>query len=109
MAAKKGKADNETGREAPKLIWDDSRMQSGYANVCNVASTQEEVTLLFGTNTVWHSGQQEITVQLSNRMILNPHAAKRLAVLLNKVIGEYEKRFGELEPTSSTGIPAPTA
>lgn len=70
-------------------------MVSTYANVCNVASTKEEVTLLFGTSQVWRS-QQEVTVQLSNRMILNPHAAKRLSVLLTNVIAQYEQRFGEL-------------
>ena len=96
MAARKG-ADETKTDQSPKLHWDDSRMQSTYANVCNVASTQEEVTLLFGTNTVWHGGQQDVTVQLSNRVILNPHAAKRLASLLNRVVTEYEKRFGELK------------
>ena len=31
-----------------KIKWDDSNMRSGYANVCNVTSTREEVVLLFG-------------------------------------------------------------
>lgn len=79
------------------LRWDDSKMTSTYANVCNVSSTREEVTLLFGTNQSWHTGQSELTVQLSDRIILNPFAAKRLSMLLNNIIGEYEKRFGELK------------
>jgi len=81
----------------PKVKWDDSQMRTSYANVCNVASTREEVTLLFGTNQNWSAGQKEVTVQLSDRIILNPFAAKRLAVLIGNVVAEYEKRFGALE------------
>ena len=76
--------------------WDDTNMASTYANVCNVSSTREEVTLLFGTNQTWHTGQQELAILLTNRIILNPFAAKRLSVLLNNIMGEYENRFGKL-------------
>jgi hypothetical protein len=79
------------------LRWDDSRMTSTYANVCNVSSTREEVTMLFGTNQSWHTGQKELTIQLTNRVILNPFAAKRLSLLLNNIMKEYEARFGELK------------
>jgi hypothetical protein len=91
--------DAKSGGERPvqTLRWDDSKMTSTYANVCNVSSTREEVTLLFGTNQSWHTGQPELTVQLSDRIILNPFAAKRLALLLNNIIREYESRFGVLQ------------
>jgi len=93
---KKAGAD-ETVRQGPTVRWDDSRMTSSYANVCNVTSTREEVTLLFGTNQSWHGGQQQLTVLLSNRIILNPYAAKRLSVLMNNIVREYESRFGEIK------------
>lgn len=80
-----------------KINWDGSKMRSTYANVCNVSSTREEVTLLFGTNQNWHAGQKDLTVELSDRMTLNPYAAKRLAVLLTNTMNEYEKLFGALE------------
>ena len=83
-------------RTVQTLRWDDSKMTSTYANVCNVSSTREEVTLLFGTNQSWHTGQPELTVQLSDRIILNPFAAKRLSLLLNNIMKEYESRFGLL-------------
>ena len=86
-----------SGTRGPVIRWDDSRMQSSYANVCNVSSTREEVTLLFGTNQNWHTGQSELVVQLTDRIMMNPYAAKRLSLLLNNVIDEYEKRFGELK------------
>jgi hypothetical protein len=84
-------------RPVQTLRWDDSKMTSTYANVCNVSSTREEVTLLFGTNQTWHTGQPELTVQLTDRIILNPFAAKRLSMLLNNIIREYESRFGMLQ------------
>jgi len=87
--------DQRTGA-LPKVKWDDSGMKTSYANVCNVASTREEVTLLFGTNQTWHSGQQEVSVRLSDRIILSPFAAKRLSMLIVNVVNEYEKRFGTL-------------
>lgn len=88
-----------TGEERVErtVRWDDSNMSSTYANVCNVSSTQEEVTLLFGTNQTWHTGQQELAILLSNRIILSPFAAKRLSLLLNNIMGQYEARFGALK------------
>lgn len=78
------------------IRWDGSKMRTTYANVCNVTSSREELTMLFGTNQNWHAGQKELTVELSDRIILSPYAAKRLALLLNRTMQEYEQRFGPL-------------
>jgi hypothetical protein len=85
-----------TGAAAPRVNWDASSMSTSYANVVNVSSTREEVTLLYGTNVTLYTGQNEVTVKLSDRIILSPFAAKRLMILLDNVMGEYEKRFGSL-------------
>jgi hypothetical protein len=84
--------------QQPTVKWDDANLRSTYANVANVSSTREEVILLFGINQAWARGQSQVTVQLTDRVILSPFAAKRLATLLNGVVGEYEKRFGSLDP-----------
>jgi len=81
----------------PKIIWDDSTMSSSYCNVSNVAGGREEIILLFGMNQAWHSGQKEVTVKLSDRMVMSPFAAKRLSLLLNNALASYEKRFGKLD------------
>src|SRR5690242_15825415 len=86
----------EVAATAPQIKWDDANMKSSYANVCNVASTREEVVLLFGINQAWHAGQREVTVQLTDRIILTPFAAKRLAILLGNLLREHESRFGPL-------------
>ena len=44
-----------------------------------------------------------MTVQLTNRVILGPFAAKRLILLLAGVVAEYEKRFGALDLEARTG------
>ena len=80
----------------PKIRWDDSNLRSSYANVVNVTSTREEVVLLFGLNNAWQAGQSEVTIQLSDRLILSPFAAKRLSLLLDGVLKQYEARFGTL-------------
>jgi Protein of unknown function (DUF3467) len=81
----------------PTVNWDDSSMKTSYANVVNAASTREEVTLFFGTNLTWNPGQaKEFHVRLSDRVVLNPFAAKRLWILLGAILKEYETRFGAL-------------
>ncbi len=34
--------------------------------------------------------------QLTDRIILSPHAAKRLSLLLGNIVKQYEDRFGQL-------------
>ena len=94
---------NRATQAGPTIRWDDSNLKSSYANVCNVSTTREEVVLVFGINQAWERGQNEIHVQLTDRLILSPFAAKRLAGLLTNVITDYEKRFGTLSETVSYG------
>ena len=47
-------------------------------------------------NQSWHSGQKDIKVALSDRVIMSPHAARRLSVFLSNVLQNYEKQFGKL-------------
>lgn len=81
-----------------KVNWDDSQMDTSFANVVNVLSTREEFTMLFGTNQTWNVvGSKELTVRLDNRVVLTPFAAKRLATLLQARLADYEARFGALK------------
>ena len=91
----------------PSVKWDDSSMQTSYANVVNASSTREEVSLFFGTNQTWDFREsKEFAIQLNNRIVLNPFAAKRMLVLLSRIIGEYEKRFGELHLDAGGSAPS---
>ena len=80
-----------------RVNWDDSKMTTTFANVVNVLATREEVTVLFGINQTWNTAQsKDLTVELSNRMVLTPYAAKRLLTLLHARMAEYEARLGPL-------------
>ncbi len=91
---------------APTVQFDVSTLQSSYANVRTVSSTREEVALAFGVNTVWDRGQANIQIQLTNRIVLHPFAAKRLATVLSRVVTECESRFGPLNGDATPQINA---
>ena len=104
MAKERDREGNETmGTPTPgqgtqlKIRWDQANMRSVYANVCNVAGTREEIVLFFGMNQAWDATQNEMTVQVSDRIVLSPFVAKRLSILLQNVIKSYEAKFGKLE------------
>jgi hypothetical protein len=80
-----------------KVRWDNTNMHSAYSNVCNVSGTREEIVLFFGMNQNFDAGQNEMTIQLSDRIVMSPFVAKRLAALLNNVIKDYETKYGALE------------
>ena len=88
-----------------RIVWDDTNMRSGYANVANVAGTREEIVLLFGMNQAWHAGQKDIKIQLMDRIVMSPFAAKRLSVLLNQVLKDYENRYGTLDAVATQPPP----
>ena len=88
-----------------KIRYNIAELKNAYANVFNVTSTQEEVVLNFGINQEWERGQQkELEIKLTNRIILNPFVAKRLSIMLSKLCGDYERKYGELklEPAAVT-------
>ncbi len=83
---------------APTVDWDVSEMRSTYANVVNASSTREEVTVFFGSNLNWNPAEAtKFHVRLTDRIILNPHAAKWPWRLLGTILNQYENRFGKLE------------
>jgi hypothetical protein len=93
------------GEDAPKaqprretrLKVDASDLKSSYCNVCNASSTREEMVINFGVNHDWDRGQAGADVRLLHRIILSPYAAKRVAELLGKLVGDYESKYGELK------------
>jgi hypothetical protein len=98
---------NDTPPHGVRFRWDDRDAKTAYANACNVASTKEEVILFFGLRQTWkarppaspasrQAGQREVPVQVTDRIILSPVAAKRLALLLTRVVKDHEARFGAL-------------
>ena len=82
---------------APKVKWDTAALKSSYCNFVNATSTREEVVLNFGVNQNWDRMASEVEIELAHRIILSPFAAKRLTDLLQKLMAEYEGRYGEMK------------
>lgn len=91
------KAETPKVTTGPTVRFDDSGITNAYANVCNVSSSREEVVLVFGMNNAWERDASEVRVKLNSRVILSPFAAKRLSLLLDSVIKQYEARFGTMD------------
>lgn len=79
------------------MKFDDAGSHKAYANVCNASSSREEVGLTFGVNNVWQRDAFEVRLTLKSRVYFSPFAAKRLALLLDNVIRQYEARFGTID------------
>ena len=93
-----GATNDEAQTRQAQLRWDDASMATSFANVVNIQSTREQVDLFFGTNQTSNFANEEtLSIELSNRVILSPFAAKRLSVALAGVLREYETRYGPLD------------
>lgn len=80
-----------------RVRWNDGQMTTNFVNVVNVLNTREEFMLMLGTNQTWNTLEsEEVVVELSNRIVMTPFAAKRLMLLLQNRLAEYEQRFGPL-------------
>src|SRR5262245_29692018 len=101
-----GAAGTTAAEAGIRVRWDDANMRSNYANVCNVAGTREEIVLVFGINQSWNAAQQELVVQLLERIPLNPYAAKQLNVPLRLAIKGSGSRYGR-RPTQAREPPRP--
>jgi tryptophan halogenase len=84
--------------DQPGIQWDDSAVANLHLpNFCNVASSPRDVTLLFGMTDPQPTESGEVTVQLRNRIVLRPVAAKLLGTLLQNTLAEYEARHGAID------------
>jgi len=88
-------APNKAG--GSQVAFNTSNLKSSYCNVCNGSSTREEVVINFGVNDSWDMNRSKIEVDLEHRIVMSPHAAKRLADMMNRLISEHEQRYGKLE------------
>jgi hypothetical protein len=87
-------AEPETTQQ--RITTDDARVS--YVNFCRGTLTPEEVILDLGFN-VNSFGVKvlEEDLQIENRVILSPAAAKRLLLLLNDMLQRHEQNFGPVE------------
>ena len=87
-------------KEAPgkmKIRLDASSVKSVYANIFNAGVSREEIALLIGMGQISLANRKELKIRITDRIVMNPFAAKRLAKLLTRAVRDYEFRFGSLE------------
>ncbi|GEM_PF-1291803 len=96
---KQTESNTEKKVRAPRIVWDDTKMTTSYANVCNVSTTREEFNFVFGTHRNWHQAKTDLVIDLSQRIIVSPQSAKRLLKLLEASVEKYENTYGEIELT----------
>src|SRR5213594_3508149 len=68
-----------------------------YANLCRVTSTPEEVIMDFAVNPNAFGKVLDEPLKLNHRIILNYHAAKRVALILGETIRRHETTYGPIE------------
>ncbi len=84
-------------RGASQVAFNTSELKSSYCNVCNGSSTREEVVVNFGVNENWDMNRERLEVALQHRIVMSPHAAKRVRDMMIRLIDEHESRYGKLE------------
>ncbi len=90
----------------------DQDVKTAYANICLLSGTKEETILSFGMSFPQMNQETqrvEANMLVSNRIIMNPTAAKRLAIALSQSIQQYENRFGVIQLEQPPAAQTPPA
>ena len=100
-------AAEQTGQRQVRLRIDESGMNTAYTNAYRTQTTAEEVIVDFGMNLMSPARQGqpedasqpqgEILFKVNDRLVMNYHTAKRLAMTMGQIVRQYEQRFGELK------------
>ena len=93
----------------PEIKWDESGASTLRAEFCQVQSTREETSLLFGTGQPRRPDGSEQPVRLERRIVVSPSVAKQLAAILASVAREHEALAADADATPVKHGTAPFA
>ncbi|MED5399826.1 MAG: DUF3467 domain-containing protein [Planctomycetota bacterium] len=94
--AEAAEAEAQPGQIQQRITVDDAGVTAAYSNFCRVSSTPEELILDLGLNpTPFANG--DITVPVTQRIIMNHITAKRMLGLLSATLQRHEQAFGVVE------------
>jgi uncharacterized protein DUF3467 len=79
-----------------RVRWNDAKAGRARADECAVAVTRERVVVSFGVSQVPQAGQPDVIVEVAREVAMTPYVAKRLAVLLERVLREHRSRYGHI-------------
>ena len=87
---------NANADQQVQLQIDDANTPITYSSTVRVSGTAEEINLDFA-GPIRPNGPKAATLKIDHRIILNPWAAKRLAMALGQAVQRYEQTYGTLE------------
>ena len=90
-------AGDEQQQQQIQLQIDDSQTPLLYSTTVRVWGSSEEINLDFAGPIRPGTAPRTARLKIDQRVVLNPWAAKRLAVALGQAVGRYEATYGTLE------------
>lgn len=85
----------EQTAETVRVVVDDSRLRTGYANVFQTRFTDAEVVLACGTGFRERAGEEDVfMVRLEHRLIMTPVTAARLHAALGETLAQWRGSHG---------------
>ena len=89
-------AEQQQQQQQMQLQIDDSQTPVTYSTTVRVWGSAEEINLDFA-GPIRPTGPSSARLKIDQRVVLNPWAAKRLALALNQAVVRYEQTYGNLE------------
>lgn len=106
-------AGDEQAQNQIQLQIDDSQTPLLYSTTVRVWGSSEEINLDFAGPIRPGTQPRTARLKIDQRVVLNPWAAKRLAVALGQAVGRFEAAYGTLELDERKrrvgGAPTPAA
>jgi hypothetical protein len=86
-----------------QVLLDERELRQIYSNSYRIHATADEVIIDLGFNMPNpnpQTGQQQLLLKITDRVVMSYLNTKRLAQSLQQLIKRYEQQFGELVPSS---------
>jgi hypothetical protein len=84
-----------------QVLLDERELRQIYSNSYRIHATNDEVIIDLGFNMPNpnpQTGQQQLLLKITDRVVMSYMNAKRLSQSLGQLIKRYEQQFGELAP-----------
>ena len=84
-----------------QVLLDERELRQIYSNSYRIHATNDEVIIDLGFNMPNpnpQTGQQQLLLKITDRVVMSYMNAKRLSQSLGQLIKRYEQQFGELLP-----------
>ena len=95
-------AEDRPGTGGDKVRWDELKARRAHANECAVSSNRRQFVISFDVRQAPQAGQPDVLVEVTQRVTMTPYVAKQLAVFLDRVLQQYEARYGDGKQAAPT-------